>query len=630
MSTFIRSFKLTLGRFRWEILAFWIFSIGLVAATGTGLLEQPLIRDSNHPFHKAPDWGKLEILAACWLILRLMFSEPVFRTQGGWRTRPISRDVAILTPYVVLAMALLPALLVRLVFIAARVTPDATLWWQLFRDYFFWGMVSLGMFALVMRITGSLLRGRRQSLAKKVLFGAMALLATGAWFHPKTMRILSSRSYSYSYPSQSQDFSYGDLLPGLHEVLPADAQLLDTGGAPYQKEVPHMREMLRFTPTQGGVIRGAGVKVEITRVQPVGNRLEVEMNVDAIEHQTLKDVFYSAMLLRFPGEIYSFRQRLRDDRANRYPLPCFPLNGVTVRGSFVAPTLDVEWDKLLPGLELIIYRRDESMPLITDYDVKVLKTMNAPRPAPPPLPPGVKGEVTAVFRDLDAPNDWYGKKRESGRIHGAKIPHEGLPEVLAWHPWSYSAWGDFVKPFLLKHAVESDKRTLLERMITEPRLGEVFVQKEGWRADAMPLMIRFAKERLPMDATMMKALLEERDPAIASDLSALAARLDRGVEALEPLLRNYPGIDWQAFVHEGWIRRKYGLHDPLHPFDLWAAQAGDASAFRCIGEKAALGETDYKERLESLLKEKHEDPVGFVRENLETIRFDADSGKWGL
>jgi hypothetical protein len=260
---------------------------------------------------------------------------------------------------------------------------------------------------------------------------------------------------------------------------------------------------------------------------------------------------------------------------------------------------------------------------------KEVKAESPPSPALPSPPPGVEGAVISVFNDFDF--DMHGQKREKARIKAAKIPHEGMPHVLARHPWSDQAWANFVKPFLLKHAAESDREALLERMATEPRLGEIFVQK-GWTAQALPLMKNFARERLPMDTTMVKALLEERDPTLAADVSALAARLETDLSKLEPELRAYPGLDWNAFVREGWMRRKYSfrLNGPVHPFPLWAAQIGDASAFRHVAEKAARRETGYKERLESLLKDKHQDPVGFVRENLEMIRFDPGSGKWGV
>lgn len=629
MSTFLRAFKLTFGRFRWEILAYWIFSIGLVTGFSTGLLRQPPFPEFGKPFRAPPDWAKLEVLAACWIILRLMFSEPVFRTQGGWRSRPISRDVAVLTPYVVLIAVLLPSLLVRIFFIARETTPAAAQWWRLFRDYFLWGMLLLAVGAMVLRLAGSLLQGRRKGLAGKIVFAGTGLLVIGSWFHPKTAGMFFNTTHLHAnHVRKGQDRSYGDLLPGLREVLPADARLLEPQGAPYKKEVPHTREVVRLAPMEGTVARGAGMSVEVTRVSPKGQRVEIEMAINLIKSGGMNDLPGGAMLLRFPGEIYSFRQQI-SDMGTAYPISCFPLGKLRCTGTFSAPMANPDWDELLPGLEVIIYRQDYDSPLITGYDGEMPEEVKVetPRPSPPPLPPGVEGDVVAVFNDFDF--DWHGQRRQATRTKADMIPREGIPHVLARHPWSDMAWVDFVKPFLLKHAVESDKEILLERMTTEPRLGEIFIAK-GWTKEAMPLLKRFAKERLPMDTTMVKALLEERDPALAADVAALATRLETDAGELEPLLRDYPGLDWQAFVHDGWMRRKYSfrLPGPVHPFPLWAAQLGDPSAFRYVAEKAARGEKGYKEHLASLLGEEHTDPIDYVRINLNAMRFDPVTGKW--
>ena len=630
MNTFIRSFKLTFGRFRWEILAYWIFSIGLVAGFATEILKQAPPPAFGRSFRYPPDWAKLEMLAACWIILRLMFSEPVFRTQGGWRSRPISRDVAILTPYAVLIAVLLPSLLVRLFFITWETTPDAALWWRLFRDHFLWGMLLFAVAAMVLRLAGSLLRGRKRGLAGKIVFAIAGLCVMGAWFHPKTARMFFNSTFSYpNRDMRGQDRSYGDLLPGLREVLPANARLLEPRGAPYKKEVPHTPEMVRFIPMEGTVARGAGMSVEVMRVTPQGQGVEIEMAIDTIASGGMIDISGGVMLLRFPGEIYSFRQKIKDSRTV-YPVSCFPLGKLHCTGTFAAPMANPDWDKLLPGLELIIYRQDYDSPLITGYGDEMPKEVKveAPRPSPPRLPPGAEGDVATIFDGFDFDPQW--EKREAMKARGATMTREAMPHVLARHPWSDLAWELFVRPFLLKHADDSDKAKLLERMTTEPRLGEIFVAK-GWKADAMPLLKRFAKDRLPLDAVSVNALLEEKDPGLAADVAALAARLDEGVEKMEPLLKEYPGLDWKNFVHDGWMRRKYAfrMRGPIHPFDQWAAQAGDASAFRYIAEKAARKETEYEECLRSLLTGEHADAVGFVRENLAELKFDAKSGKWG-
>jgi hypothetical protein len=47
-----------------------------------------------------------------------------------------------------------------------------------------------------------------------------------------------------------------------------------------------------------------------------------------------------------------------------------------------------------------------------------------------------------------------------------------------------------------------------------------------------------------------------------------------------------------------------------------------------MAEKAARKETGYEERLRPLLAGEHEDLLGYLRENIGGMSFDAATGKW--
>ena len=104
------------------------------------------------------------------------------------------------------------------------------------------------------------------------------------------------------------------------------------------------------------------------------------------------------------------------------------------------------------------------------------------------------------------------------------------------------------------------------------------------------------------------------------------------MEKLEPLARGNPGFDWKAFVDEGWHRRKYSFRrtGPIDPFNFWAAQEGDFSAFRYTAERAAQGMLPESGQIKGLVAGEQQDPIGYLRENIDRMKYDPVTRKWGL
>lgn len=635
MRTFLHAFRLTFRRFRWEILGFWVLSAWLVAmaVTHPPSLDRAMARV---PRMMAPDFAKLEVLAACWLVIRLALSEPVFLTQGGWRTRPISKWVASGSCFAVLALAFLPALLARLAAIRNLVQPDAAVWKDLFQGTFLWGALILALAAILVRLSGGLLWGSQPGPKRRAICGVVAVVAAAAWVHPATARILhvgSDRRISWS--GSGGTMNYSPVLQGLREQLPDDAKFLGfvhmglNGGS--DSEVSRMRELFRLAPVKGAVLRGNGLALEVLRVETKGNELAIDIELTTAQSDR-RYPKVPTLVLHFPGNHYSLRQKVASAQG-LYSLHALPLMKQRADGSYEAPDEHPDWDKLLPQLELIAFGPDESLPRlpygISEEDRKSAKPSSQDRPKKelPPVQPGIAGAVNEVFNGLDHESNWpeWGPLKEKAK----NIPREGMAHVLARHPWSDASWDFFVKPFLLKHAADSEKPALLERMRTEPRLGEVFITK-GWNAEALPLLKRFARDRLPLDAVSVGALLVEKDPALSEDLAALALRLPGDLSPLEERLREYPGFDWPGFACQGWRLRKYAfrLQVEIPPFDLWAAQVGDATAFQYVAEMAARRASGYEEQLRSLIEGQPQDAVGHVRKNLGKMKFDATTKTW--
>ena len=212
------------------------------------------------------------------------------------------------------------------------------------------------------------------------------------------------------------------------------------------------------------------------------------------------------------------------------------------------------------------------------------------------------------------------------------LPPEAVPWVLRRFPWADGAWREVVHPVLLKHAERDDLPMVLDALEFDPRLGVLCVEK-GWTREALPLLKRFVRDRLPMDAACVKLVAEAKDVKLADDLAVVALRLGGKVGAVEDALREHPGFDWAAFVKGGWWQVKYGgfqNDNGYTEFRKWAVREGDHSALRSLVSGTVTNEEDRIGTLRALVAAEPENIISYLRENMDRMTFDPVIGKWRL
>ena len=208
-----------------------------------------------------------------------------------------------------------------------------------------------------------------------------------------------------------------------------------------------------------------------------------------------------------------------------------------------------------------------------------------------------------------------------------------LQDLFSRFPWSDSDWQKIARPYLIQHAKIEDRPLLLDRLEFDTRLMSIFIEK-GWTAEAMPVLRRLAKERIPMEIECIEWLAKEKDPSMNDDLRMIALGHTQGLGKLEASLKSLPGFDWSGYAKEAWRRMKYS-NDWLEPrgefwtIAHWAAQEGDFSAFRHTAEYAARGRKWEADQLKGLVAGEHADMMAYLRENMDGMKYDPVARKWG-
>lgn len=534
MRTFLHSCRITAWRFRFELLAFILLSLGISITLALGTNDPPSLGD----YPSLPGPAVLEKVVAVWIILRLMCSMPVLLTEGGWRTRPIPRWVAWGSSVAVLAMVLTLLLLARLWATWYITRPDSGQWQTIFLHYILPDAFTVVAVSTILRVAASL-APNRQGAVKRLPLVLTGLVALISWTSLFSSEFFAETEHAPWTPTRYQL----NERAAIRMVLPEDAVLFGDWSHGTTWPLP-AREVLRIPLEEGLVIRRPGLKMKLHLDSSRERNLRVDISLTFVEGRLWNQIWNSTMVVRYPGNQFS----ISDKHPEALTSPDFAFNPVKsgrIDASFLPPSDQVKdeahWQRTLSGAELIFYYPD---PLLPRFQVEALEPPLSPGLRPPhrnaqsdPIP----GDVEGIFRRLDFELYRVQEPREPWLERVKRLGPAVMREVLDHKPWSDHAWTLFVKPYLLEYSADADKAALLERLRDDPRLGEIFITK-GWKADAMPLLRGFAKDRLPIGLASITALLEEKDPTLAADLGSLLMRLEEGDEVaqLEPAAEGIP------------------------------------------------------------------------------------------
>lgn len=623
----LRLLRHHVNRFRVEIGLFWLVSLATSIALATG--AEPVVRLCL---------ARLELVGLAWVSIRLLLAEEGFKVSGGWKSRPISGAAVFATPVLLLLVTILMPLGVRALLLQRMLGLDATGWDLLVRGSWLPQFTRWLIFACGVKLFGLLILRGLEGKAKAAAWGALSLallpLASFSWHSVRFETRNYSRGGSQGGPQQ--------LAQGIQLQLSDATDFIGSWNdrVSGSQELPQARLLLRVPLQSGATVRNG--RLLEARAAVEGVRVRARIRLLLVDARQLDRLVLSCAIIRYADGTYA--------TANEHLLSKNPGSGALFSagefgfaGSFISPLSLPEFEgdlsRLLAGAELLFFDGDLSKPpLVADSWRLFHREIEKAVPFEPSSLPAGSDAATlkAVMQILvDAFNSERGGWTDfEGRDRLARqLPKEALPFLLKSGPWSDHAWGKMVCPFLVKHAGDADRPALLARLESDPRLGEVFVAK-GWAADAMPLLRRHAKERLPMPASCIGLLAKEQDASMATDLAALTLMLRSDIGTLEPLLRQHPGFDWPAFVAAGWKRWKYDFRvqgdGELGRFAVWAAQEGDLTAFQHLGEFAARGNGWYAKQLGTLVAGQHGDLIGYLRENLGRFRFDPATHQWGL
>lgn len=567
-----------LSRFRWEIAAFWLLSAGNSAVLGW-----------QGSLNLISTLSMLEIVGLAWITVRIVLADDGFKMNGGWRTRPSSVAAQHLVPLGIAAVAVIVPALLRAMAFQRLFGSGGDTWTTLLCGCF------LPLGAAWLSIAGAL-----KLFGMTILRGAEGRAKAAAWtvlaviLLPVMVRVCGN--FRVANRSLGRMASPGQLSQGIQRQLPNSRGFIGAWNDTVDVvELSEAKCIGTISLAEGTALQGVNIRSMNTRVQ--GARVRVEMQVLMADPKQIGLWQRAVPVLRYADGTYGSCVENGSARSEiRTPL----VSAVEWRftGDFVSPLsqpgFDGKAEDLTQGLELLFFDRDAKRPKFKGD----------------PLYFASNGEEESLF-----------------------LP-QTVADLFERFPWGDQAWAQVVRPFLIQHATREDLPKLSDAMEFDTRLFSVFAEL-GWKDDAMPVLRRLAKERLPMELDAVLALADEHDPSLDADLMALALLQDSGLKKLETVLRARPGFDWLKFVREAWRRRKYSTdwgNPQSEPWiaAAWAAQEGDFTAFRHTAEWAASGNKWEIGQLPALVVGEHADLIGYLRENIDRMKYDPATRKWGM
>lgn len=570
------------SRFGWEIAVFW-----LISASNSILLAR------NEPSGVMSAMVVLEIVAIAWITIRLVLAEDGFQTSGGWRTRPFSSWIRHGLPLALAAAVVMAPLILRAI-VYHRMFEGVAMWREFGSVSLSWQiLIWFSCFVLPLKLFGLLILQAVDGRSRTAVWATLALILLpiialmGAYFGKRD-----------NYYENSGGNAPRLLAQGIQRELADATDFIGIWNDPVEVEdVPAVRLLAKFSLGPDASPPGFALRTTFADIR--GSRVIVKLGALVLDAKMVNQLNGSIAVLRYADGTYATCEQIATSAPGR-PLPFFPATEWRFSGDFVSPLSLPEFEgnprDLTQGLELCFFLPD----------------WNRPRLPIDPTRATIRGGSEEAFR----------------------FSPTSIAELFTQFPWSDEVWEKTALPFLKNHATREDLPFLLECLRSDPRLFVVFIDKD-WTAEALPVLRQLAKERIPMGKDALIALASEKDPLLADDLAAIALQLKSGLTDIESPLRSQPGFDWPAFAKELWKRRKYTT-DWLQPYGefwqpaLWAAQEGDFSAFRQTAEQAARGKKWELEQLKGLVAGEHADLIPYLRENIDSMKFDPVARKWKL
>ncbi|MGC4017311.1 MAG: hypothetical protein QM755_22775 [Luteolibacter sp.] len=601
-------------RFRWEIGTWWLLS-----ALGSGIL---LFRNPGSGPIDGLAW--LDLLPACWLAIRIALSEATLRTQGGWQTRPIPRNVIHFLPLLLFAGVCIPPLVMRALAFQFVIRPSFSQWTEILCVDWLWAMGLVFLLLLITWLIGMILARYFPSTGKKALLILSAGLLVLGIARPMFLIRLAPSVFSYSRSFGWNNISEPwPLYATARRMLPPGARLIEPIDSHLAPQDVDARLLLRVPLQEGGTARDSGVGGQISSLSPSGKSMGFELSLLCGTNKLASETRAPMLIVHYGDGHYASCSEVNIN-ADDTQLAVF---GLRSRKFFARAPLPTQLpgnslaspESYLPGSELLVFVANYGAQPRNPANWQTQEKANAPSTSPDPL---------QRLTD-DTLNRYDFESRFGSPDPDASLP-PGLISYLLKRPfWSDYAWEGVVRDYLLKHATEADKPALIKRLADDPRMTEVFIAK-GWRQEVLPLLKHWAKERISIPSSGLQALAEEKDSALYADISALAFRLGSEVETLEGSFKAQPGFDWPLFVKAGWKYVKYQRPSwdrryATLAFANWAAQEGDPLAMRRVGEEAARGDEDARKKLSALVGKEEREAVPYLRAHLDQFTWNPQT-----
>lgn len=527
----------------------------------------------------------LEAAAWLWLTVRILLSESAFRTQGGWRARPVTEGTMRAARWSCYLAALLPALMGRGIAdaISLRFGPGE---WMAIRAGGWLGLLGWLLTAAGLVAAAGSFR-RRGGKSRGLLGACVCVMVAGALLFPG----LLLRGMSQLRQSGSSG-GFASTPEGLAAWIPPGDRIIDIYGVGgHHPPKSALRLLVKLPAEVGAEANAEGARVRVEELQAAGERLKFQLKAHG-EAKALGSWKReeTVVVARYSDGTWGWPRQTRE-KAVRFALPGFSLMRREEGGQLLSPKVypwtRQSWEELLKGAELYVFVRnpDEHLPPTpakpeeSSTIGEAEMTIALPELPDNPSAAQISALARAAVNQMEL-NAWSDNSTKAA-ILLAKAGGAAVPFVLECAPFGRRAWTDHLFSFLRKSAREEDRSILLKLLETDPLMGDVLVAK-GWQAEALPLLRRYLENGLLPDGSYMGspsalALAALKDPALAGPFFRLAVLSND--DQLVQALRDYPGLDWNAMVLQGCRQSAFQSGETSGIWLDLAAGLGDRETF---------------------------------------------------